>query len=61
MIIINKEKSEYNKIQLRNSELTKRNYRKSSLKTPGGGLFQTHLRVGGGGGGGVFVGWPYLI
>ena len=37
MIIINKEKSEYNKIQLRNSELTKRNYRKSSIKPPGGG------------------------
>ena len=49
MIIINKEESEYNKIQLRNSELTKRNYRKSSIKPPGGrGLFQTHLRVGGG-------------
>ena len=48
MIIINKEKSEYNKIQLRNSELTKRNYRKSSLKAPWGGLFQTHLRVAGG-------------
>ena len=39
MIIINKEKSDYNEIQLRNSELTKRNYRKSfNYPPPWGGL-----------------------
>ena len=59
MIIINKEKSEYNKIQLRNSELTKRNYRKSSIKPPGGGAYFKH--IGGWGGGGLFERRPYLI
>ena len=49
MIIINKEKSEYNKIQLRNSELTKRNYRKSSIKPPGGGAYFKHIWGLGGG------------
>ena len=49
MIIINKEKSEYNKIQLRNSELTKRNYRKSSIKPPGGGLISNTFEGWGGG------------
>ena len=50
MIIINKEESEYNKIQLRNSELTKRNYRKSSIKPPGGeGLISNTFEGWGGG------------
>ena len=50
----------YNKIQLRNSELTKRNNRKSSIKPPGGGLFQTHLRVEGGIISNTFEGWGGL-
>ena len=58
MIIINKEKSEYNKIQLRNSELTKRNYRKSSLKAPWGGLISNTFE---GCGGGLFKRRPYLM